>query len=383
MNLRSIAADFKSPKAFWEFIVRHRSNPLFVSAICVFLGLLAGAIALLVANYNPITAFGVIFRGIFESTKSFSYTLVYATPILLTGLSFAFCAKAGLFNIGAEGQFVVGGLATVLVGAYLPMPAYIHIPLCLLAGITAGALWGVIAGALKVYFNVNEVISTIMLNWIALFFNNFIVHLHGIKRPESEGTRLLLHTARLEFLADWKYSQAGNAWRSAHHFLGGFISAPLSIAPLLAILVAIAVWFVMQKTRFGISIRAAGEKPEAAKAAGMKPKYIGMMTMLISGCFAGLAGALNLMGGNSQSIQNLANLEGYGFDGIAVSLIGGGHAIGMIFSSFLVAGLRYGGAKIQPALGAPSEIINIMIGAIIFCYAFSFLFKNLLSRARK
>ena len=155
------------------------------SIVSVVLGLLVGAIALIVSGHNPITVYGALIQGIIGNPKYIAWTIIRATPLILTGLSIACAFKTGLFNIGAEGQFIIGALVAVIVGAGLDLPAFIHIPVTMGAAAIAGALWGGIAGWLKARFGINEVIANIMLNWIAFYFSNFILTTTWLKMPNS------------------------------------------------------------------------------------------------------------------------------------------------------------------------------------------------------
>ena len=150
-------------------------SPVWITLISIVLGLLFGALILLLIGYNPLTAYSVLLKGTFSKPKYISWTIIYATPIILTGLSVAFAFKTGLFNIGAEGQFIVGSLTAAVTGYFISLPPILHIPLVLILSLGAGALWGSISGYLKARYEVNEVISTIMLNWVALYLNNFVV----------------------------------------------------------------------------------------------------------------------------------------------------------------------------------------------------------------
>ena len=153
----------------------NKSNKVVVTIISILFGLLVGALTLLIAGFNPIEAYGVMFEGIFGSPKYISWTIVKLTPLILTGISVAFAFKTGLFNIGAEGQYIIGSLVATLVGYFLKLPIVIHAIVAILAGCLAAAIWGGIAGFLKAKFGINEVITTIMLNWTALYFSNYVV----------------------------------------------------------------------------------------------------------------------------------------------------------------------------------------------------------------
>ncbi|QEN07587.1 ABC transporter permease [Oceanispirochaeta crateris] len=339
-------------------------SPLGLTLISVFLGLLVGALILLIIGYNPIEAYKVILMGIFSSPRYISWTVIYATPIILTGLSVAFAFKTGLFNIGAEGQFIIGALTAALAGYYVPMPALLHIPFVLLCSLTAGALWGGIAGYLKARYGVNEVISTIMLNWIALYLNNYIVLNDKIKRPGSEATNKILDSAKIIFFDTWKKSSEGIEFRKAHPFWGDIFRTPANAGFLIAILAALIIWIILKKTTLGYSLKAVGFNKDAAEFGGINIKASMINSMAIAGALSGLAGAVQIMGFTREA-SALSAMEGFGFEGISVSLIGAVHPIGCVLSGLLYGALKYGGSKIQPAIGAPYEIINIIMGTIV------------------
>lgn len=335
----------------------------------ILLGLFAGGIVLAITGYNPIVAYYVIIKGVISKPKYIAYTLISATPLILTGMSVAFAFRTGLFNIGAEGQFIIGALVAALAGYYLHLPPVIHvIVIILLAGLASG-LWGGISGYLKAKFGVHEVITTIMLNWIAYYLNNFIIALPGIAKDAGVFvTNDIRSTARIDILGVWKVSEKGLAWLLKHPFLRDFLKAPINFGFLFAILIAIAIWFILKKTTLGYKLCAVGFNKNAAEYGGINVKKCIIISMLISGVLAGLAGAFHVMG-NTLKVANLAAMEGFGFDGIAVALIGNTDPFGSVFGGILFGIFKYGGSKIQNELGAPTEIINIIIGTIVFFIA--------------
>ncbi|MTI66392.1 MAG: ABC transporter permease [Firmicutes bacterium] len=336
--------------------------------ISIFIGLIVGAIALLVAGYNPITAYGIIIRGIFGRPKYIAYTILYSTPLILTGLSVAFAFRTGLFNIGAEGQYIIGALVATMVGYFLHLPPVIHVIFVFLLAALAAGLYGGIAGFLKAKFGVHEVIATIMLNWIALYLNNFIVMSEGVRRPESESSYKILDTARIIILEKWKWTDAGRQWLSNHPILQDILKTPANWGFLVALLLAVVVWYILNKTTLGYELRAVGFNKHAAEYGGIAVEKSMVKSMFIAGSLAGAAGALQVMG-VTKAVTKLAAMEGYGFDGIAVSLIGSNTAFGSVFAGLLFGALKYGGPKIQSTLGAPSEMIDIVIGTIVFFIA--------------
>ncbi|EOC99614.1 ABC transporter permease [Caldisalinibacter kiritimatiensis] len=344
------------------------SSSLSFTLFSVLVGLITGAIALLIAGYNPLEAYGVILRGIFSKPKYIAWTIIYATPLIMTGLSVTFAFRTGLFNIGAEGQFIIGALVATLIGYFLNLPPVIHVIVVFLTAAIASGIWGGIAGYLKAKFGIHEVIATIMLNWIALYLNTYIVMLPGFKRPESESSYKILDSASTMILKGWKESEAGIQWLSNHPILKDIFKAPVNWGFLIAILLAALVWYILNKTTLGYELRSVGFNKYAAEYGGINVDKSMVTSMVIAGALAGIAGAVQVTG-YTECVSKLAAMEGYGFDGIAVSLIGGNTAFGNIFAGLLFGALKYAGPNIQFALNAPAEMVDIVIGTIVFFIA--------------
>ena len=336
------------------------------SILSVALGLLVGAIALILSGHNPITVYAALIDGIIGKPKYMAWTIIRATPLILTGLSIAFAFKTGLFNIGAEGQFIVGSLVAVLVGAGLDLPAIIHIPLTLLCAAIAGALWGGIAGWLKSKFGINEVIATIMLNWIAFYLSNYMIRTTWLAQPNSE-TSVSIHES----------ASIGIDW------LKGLIGPATSVnwGIVISIAVVLIIAFILFKTTLGFELRGVGFNRYGAEYGGINVNKSILQSMAIAGLIAGLAGAIQVMG-VSHNISVLAAQEGYGFDGIAVALIANSNPRGVIFSGLLFGAFKYGGTKMQ-AIGAPSEVVNIVIGSIVYFIALSSVLKMLYDKMKE
>ncbi len=345
-----------------------KNSALGLTLVSIVLGLAVGAVILLLIGYNPIEAYSVMLDGIFGSVRYVSWTIIYATPIILTGLSVAFAFKTGLFNIGAEGQYIVGALTAALLGYFVKLPMVLHIPFVLVCSIAAGSLWGSIAGFLKARYGVNEVISTIMLNWIALYLNNFLVLHEKIKRPGSEATNKILDSAKLIFFDSWKRSDGGMEFRRAHPFFHDIFRTPANAGFLIAVAAAIGVLLVLNKTTLGYSLKAVGYNKDAAEFGGININRSMISSMAIAGGLSGLAGAVQIMGFTREA-SALAASEGYGFEGISVALIGANNPIGCVLAGLFYGALKYGGSKIQPKIGAPYEIISIIMGTIVLFIA--------------
>ncbi len=357
-----------------------KQNRLKFTLVSILIGLIVGAIILLITGFNPLEAYGIMIKGIFGQPRYIAWTIIRSTPLILTGISVAFAFRTGLFNIGAEGQFIVGTIVAALVGYFWNLPPVIHVIVAIVMGTLAAALWGGIAGLLKSKFGINEVISTIMLNWVAFYSNNFFVLWDKFKRPNKDASHRILESANIQILGKWKATEAGKAWIANNKFFGDIFKTPFNWGIVIAIIIAFLTKYIIENTTLGYQLRAVGHNKNAAEYGGIDVNKNMIRSMMIAGGISGLAGVLHVLG-VSHEIAILAAMEGFGFDGIAVSLIAGNNPINCIFAGLLFGGLKYGGQKIQPAMGAPSEIINIMIGSIIFFIAIPKLIE--IFRARK
>lgn len=345
-------------------------KPITSAIIAILIGFLVAAVVLASAGYNPGEAFATLFQGAIGRPKYISNVLIKATPILFTGVGIAFAYKAGLFNIGAEGQFIMGTVLSTIVGISLNLPAPLEIPLVVLSGVLGGAVAGAIVGWLKAKFGIHEVITSIMINWISLYFCNFIVTLDAFHKPNSTGSLPVNESAFTMILPNWKTSKAGIAFLNDFPALKEFLlKTDVNIGFIVAIIAAIFIGWLLTKTKVGYEIRAVGLNKDAARFAGISVEKNLVLCMLISGGLCGLAGALTITGISPHGISTLAAFENSGFNGLSVAFIAGCSPLGCIPASLLFAGLIYGGQSVQQVLGAPSEIINIMIGTIVFFVA--------------
>ena len=237
-----------------RFIEKLQESAFTYTLISIIIGFIVGAIALLIAGYNPIESYGKLFGVIFRSSKNISYSFIeYSVPYILTGLSVAFAFKTGVFNIGAEGQYVMGSVAAMLVGAFVKAPAYIHIPLCIIAALAAGALWGGLVGFLKIRFGAHEVLCMIMFNWIAYYFSNFIVNLDGVNVGDGKTWSVpIADTAKIT-ISDWLPGLSPKA-----HF-GVFI----------ALICVVVIYYIINRTTLGFKLKAVGFNRSAAEYAGI------------------------------------------------------------------------------------------------------------------
>lgn len=349
--------------------MKKKNDTLRLSLVAILLGFLLGAVVIMATGKSPLFMISAMFRsftGIDMQRGGFNPRyigefLLQSLPIILTGLSVGFAFRTGLFNIGAEGQVMIGSIAASAAALMIQAPKFIHLPLILLAAMTAGALWGAIPGYLKARFNIHEVVVTIMLNHTAFHLNNYVVlHLLGstdrIKTAEFPASALL----KSPFLA---------GITNGSRFNWGFIPVVLAI---------VFYWFVINKTTFGYSLRATGFNKEAARYAGMRVEKNIVMSMVIAGAFAALAGAVITIGTFSFG-RALPASEGYGLDGIAVALVGGNEAIGILLAGLLFGMLKAAQPLMQSA-GIPKEIAGIIQASIVLFVAMKYGIDGLLKR---
>ncbi len=317
---------------------------LLIQILSVFSALLVGAIIIKIIGGSPVSAYRALILGSMGNIKAVWETLVKATPLILTGLSFAYAARAGLINIGAEGQLYMGGMLATLVGSnFAWMPLVIHLPITLLAGFIGGGLWGLIIGWLKVKFGANEIITTVMFNYVAIYFISYLVTGPMIEPPGTyPQSRPITDTAILPRFFEG----------SRLHW--GFI---------VALLCVFLYWFFFRKLKVGYESRVVGSNFEAAKYAGMKPAKVMILVMFIAGGMAGLAGANEILGIQGKLFQGFS--PGYGFDGIAVALVGMNSPIGIIFGGILFGALRSGGNMMQMIAKVPISTIYIIQSLVI------------------
>ena len=367
-----------------KIVVKILKKPVTSTFIAIFCGFIVASIVLGVAGYNPIDAFSALFGGIFSKPKYISNTIIKATPIILTGLSVAFAFKTGLFNIGAEGQYIVGTIASTIVGIKLNLPAVLEIPLVILAGVAAGAVFGGIVGILKAKFGIHEVITSIMLNWIALYLSNFVVSTDVFHQPDSTSTYMINESGFTTILGNWKTSDAGIEFLSHNKWLSEvLLKTDVNIGIIVAIIMAVVISVLLYKSAKGYELRAVGLNKDAAEFAGINVNRNIIQSMVIAGALSGLAGALAITGTAPHKLSTMAAFENNGFNGLSVALIAGSSPIGCIFGGLLYGGLLYGGQSVQSAIGAPSEIINIMIGTIVFFVALTKIVPALADRLLK
>jgi len=344
---------------------------LLVPALAVLTGLIIGGIAIAASGGNVLVAYGALFSGSFGDPVKFftgfqqlfttgetagllraiyplSESIVIATPYIFAGLSVALGFRCGLFNIGAEGQFFIGALSSAYVGySLVGLPMIVHLPLALLAGAAGGALWGMIPGYLKARFGAHEVVNTIMMNWIAFRLSDWL--LNGPMK--ASGFRPV--TPNVEHTAE----------------LPRFFPDPLRInwGIILALVVAYLVYWFLFKTTLGFEIRSVGANPDAARYAGMNIIRNFVLVMALAGGLAGLAGSAQVLGVDHWVGQGFS--AGYGFDAIALALLGRSHPFGVVLAALLFGFLRGGATRMQSMAGIPIDIISIIQGLVIIFIA--------------
>jgi len=316
--------------------------------------LLVGAIMLSILGVNPLVAYRALIDGAFGSQNAFAETLVRATPLLLIGVGICIAYRGNVINIGGEGQMIVGALVGVWVGLTITnVPGWFNVILGMLSGALAGAIWGGIPGVLKAYFNVNEILSTVMMNAIAVQFKNFFLTGPLIDPSQAEIASQIPQTARLDELF-----RLPRLWNPTRLHLGSVI------AVILAILVYILLW----RTTTGYRIRAVGQNPSASKYAGIKVKRYIVLALVFSGALAGLAGAIQVYGVNYRMITDgspTGFTGGAGFNGIVAALFGQLHPIITIPASVLFGALLVGANAMQRAVQIPSALITALNGLVV------------------
>ena len=340
---------------------------LLTSLLCILLGLFIGYLVLLLIN--PTGAWGAItnvmknfltYSSAKAQLKYLGNTLVRTAPLLMCSLSVLFVYKVGLFNIGAAGQYVAGACACLYAALYL----HWHWLPCMLLAIAAGALLGVISGLLKSSFNVSEVISGIMLNWIALYITNML--LTNVKEATSPYTYQLKAEGPQAILPQISLSKllSGNQY--------------VTIAIPIAIVCAVVIWVVLSKTLFGYELKATGNNPNAAKYCGMAEKRNIILTLAIGGALAGLGASLLYQTGYEQWQCTYSSVPSMGFNGIAAAFLGGLSPIGSIFASLFIQHITAGGAYVDKSLYC-SQISDLISAIIIYLCSFVLFFKTVLS----
>jgi ABC-type uncharacterized transport system permease subunit len=328
---------------------------ILIPVFSVLLALAISAIIIVALKINPVLAFKSLIFGALGTPNSIAETLVKTTPLLFTGLSFALANRCGLINIGAEGQLYMGGLLATIVGVYVTgLPSVIHLPLALAVGMLGGGLWGLLAGILKVKFGASEIITTVMLNFIAINFSQFMVN-----GPITEPPGTLSQSMPIKATA-----KLPNILPGTRIHLGIFI----------ALLFVVLYYIFLWRTKQGYEVRVAGFNVKAAKYSGINTSKNILLVMFLAGGMAGLAGANEILGIQGRLLRSIS--PGYGFDGIAVALIGLNHPAGIVIGAILFGMLRSGGNMMQMMAGVPVSIIYIIQAIVIISVVASQMFSS-------
>ncbi len=327
----------------------NRTIDALLPLLAVPVAFLIGAIMILALGVNPLEAYSALITGAFGDVSGITQTLAKATPLLLVGLGICIAFRGGVINIGGEGQLLVGALATTALAVSFPtLPGVILLPLCLVVGALAGAFWGGIPGILKARLGVNEILSTVMMNAIAVQLGNYLLRGPLIDPKEIQlGTRI---------------AQSALLPRSV--WLPKLVpSTLLNAGAIIAVVMAVLVYIFLWRTTLGYRIRAVGLNPNASRFAGIRVPFYQALSLILGGAFAGLAGAIEVMGVQHRMLEGLSG--GYGFTGIVAALFGSLHPLGAIPASILFGSLLVGGDKMQRAVQVPSALIGTLLGLVV------------------
>lgn len=353
--------------------MRSRLNALLdalLPVLATFAALAVGTIMLLFLRVNPIKAYSALWEGAFGSTNAVAETLVKATPLLLVGLGICISFRANVINIGGEGQMIIGGILATQIGlTFTDLTGWLVIILALFVGFIGGAIWGSIPGLLKAYFRVNEILSTVMMNAIAVQIMNFLLRGPMIDPAQAEKASKIPQTARL--LDTFRLPR----WVPTRLHIGFFI----------AIVLAILVYILLWRTTLGYRIRAVGQNPDASRYGGIRVRRNIVTALLLSGAFAGLAGAIQVYGVNYRMITD-GSASGFtgsaGFNGIVAALFGQLHPLGTIPASIFFGALLVGANKMQRVVQIPSALITALNGLIVVFVVSSEIWRKRRQRQR-
>lgn len=360
------------------------ARPLFA----VILAMIFGIILIMITSpgsifdrfNNALFAYSTLFTGAFGNAQNLSFTLTNVTPLILTGLSVAIAFRAGLFNIGAAGQLAVGGMTAGIIGfTFTGWPGWALIPAMIIGSIVAGAIWGGIVGFLKAWRGAHEVVTTIMLNWIAFYVTDFLIDGPYQTKHGADQTDALPIQATLPHIANFYNTTLGT-------FLPKIANATqylVDVGFFFALAALVLYWFIVSRTTFGYEIRVIGQNLKAARYAGIPIKRNLFLVMAIAGGFSGLAGALQLMGqAPYQLIATDFAIQTTGFDAIGVALLGRMTAVGVLLGALLFGGLRQGGTIMQLNANIPGDLVYIIQALVLFSIAAEFLpvFQRTLTR---
>lgn len=331
--------------------------------VAIVIAILIGAGVMLVTGHNPLTAYGALFSGAFGSTVNLSNTLANAIPLILSGLAVAIGFKTGLFNIGAEGQYWIGSMAAVWIGYSVQgLHPILHVSLSMFVGMLAAGLWaGIIPGLAKAFVGAHEVITTMMMSYIAIFLSHYMLENGPMMQPGfTPQSPVILPSAMLGKLVE---------------------RTQLSWGLIIALGACIVVYWLLYKTTLGYRLRTVGLNARAAKYAGINVPFHLVLALFISGTLAGLAGAVQMLGVQHRLYDSFSS--GYGFTAIVVALLANNHPFGVILASIFFAALSTGGQSMQIVSGVPAHLTDVISGIIIFLVAIKDIMPMVQKRWRK
>jgi simple sugar transport system permease protein len=314
------------------------------------IGLSVGALFILIFGYDPLEGYLLLFKGAFGSVDRLFETIAFATPLMLTGSAFIIGARGNVFNIGLEGQVYFGAIGAVIVGGKIALPPLIHVTVALAFAMFLGALWAMLVALLKIWKGINEIISGIMLNWIAYYFVMYFSIYYLIDPETAYKTIPVLPSARFPRLIE-----------------GSTLTATMFVSVLFCILVYLLLW----RTSIGYEIRLTGTNPEASRYAGISFRRVVILAFIVSGLGGGLAGATQILGRPPTwyLLTSLGNVYMLGFDGIAVALMGRNHPIAGMLAAIFYGGLLNGGRLMEAQLGIASELVRSLTALIVIFLA--------------
>lgn len=341
-------------------LVKSLIKPILAILISMIVG---GIVILFTTGQNPLYAYSSLFMGAFGSKMNIATTLTNAIPLMITGLGIAITFSAGLFNIGAEGQYWIGAIVATFIGYKLQgMPNYIHIPLIIIAAMMAGALWGgLVPGLAKVFTGAHEVITTMMLSYVAIYLSHYL--LEGgpmMEKGTIPQSPVIQDSAKLSRLVE---------------------NSQLSSGLFIALIAVIVVYILLYKTTLGFEIRSVGFNQRASKYAGMNVALKLVTALGLSGAFAALAGAVQIMGVQHRLYDSFTS--GYGYTAIVVALLANNNPIGVVIASIFLAGLSTGAQEMQMQTNISGQLTDVIVGLIIFFIAIEELYKIIIGKIQK
>ncbi len=330
-----------------NFEFRQRKIKPSIIALSICIGLVLGTVFVLLGGYNVLEVYSYLIRGSLGSVSALSSTIRWTTAFLLCGIASGIAFKGGMFNMGTEGQLYMGAISATLVGIYCKgLPAIAHIPLCMLAGMAAGAIWASIPALLRVYWNTSEIVVTLMMNYIAINFTSFLVKEYFLTTGvfgDSLTTDELAATARFPV----------------------FGGSPISFGFILGTLLIIAYILFFTKSKRGFEIKVSGVNPDFAKFSGISVNKVRISVMLMSGMVAGLAGAAEIMGVQGRFLSGFS--PDFGTSGMLVALLGNSSGIGIYISAIFMGILKAGSLTLERSAGV-SRALAVVIQALIICF---------------